>query len=283
MASVTMPIVGERLDTTKVVIIKEITDASGKLVSNQKTVVSEIVRAPTNIDDCTVDINVALLVTGWIKNWDDIAVAGGHVLNAILSDAYASETGDVDIFFVGTAINRQRMCDKIRDIYGWLLEHYKTEVCIDMVGSSVRFYVPNARVCTSTENEGRDGGLIGLRVQVIFLTSFATVQALLGSFDFNNCQFAIQDGRVFVTHLSMLYLQTKQIFYYNPQSKNSRRKIRMLKYSYRPYNKIVNVDKCPLGCSASDLLDYYKPSSSSKSFPGFGHTVTIEQALSFIE
>ncbi len=71
-----------------------------------------------------IDINKNLLKTDFIKNWNDIVVAGGHIISAIKNNEEASLKGDIDIFFVGKNIKKANIKEKIKHIYKWLSDHY---------------------------------------------------------------------------------------------------------------------------------------------------------------
>ncbi len=228
--------------------------------------------------DSTLRLNASLLCVDWIRDWTDLVVAGGHVLNAVLDDAAASERGDVDLFFVSpSAVDMRAKCALL---HRWLLEHYERAPSVNVKGSSVRFYVPDARASSVSP-----GTRVALRLQVIFLRRFDSVSALLATFDLNNCQFALQNQRVHATVGALRYLDTKQILYYNPNC-DVRRAARMLKYQSRVYNRIVHVHECPQGCSADNLMDYNRvPADRLCEYRALGDwnaPVALEVALAFV-
>jgi hypothetical protein len=209
-----------------------------------------------------------LLCLKWIRDWSGIAVAGGHVLNAVIGDEEASLNGDIDIFLLGKKKSIGEVKILLRRIYRDLKDCYGSDPFIDFRknvvvkdGKMDPFCTDGpvtSRTCTFKVKGGRqgtDGKYYKLKVQVVLCTQFETISDLLTSFDLNNCQFAYKDGQFYATVGAEQYLKDKTVKYYNPDN-NSYRKMRLQKYEARKYNKILKCTECPPGQALHNLLDY---------------------------
>jgi len=125
-------------------------------------------------------INKNLLRTDFIKNWDDIVVGGGHVIAAIKNNEQASLSGDIDIFFIGKKVTKEKIIQKVKNIYKWVTDFYEQKPTIKIYNETVTMLVRN------------------YKIQVITQRTFSSVSELLNSFDLDCCRFAF-DGKSIIT------------------------------------------------------------------------------------
>ena len=235
-----------------------------------------------------------LLKVDWIRDWTDIAVAGGHIVNAVVGDKDSVGSGDIDIFFINDKLSKESVVTKISSIYKWLHDYYVTDVepkasiVIEIGGGCVQFMV-------------REKGMGVYRpetiieVQVVILKLFASVYELISNFDLPNCGFAYRDTsklgennpntvntftskplpiilqrncegpRLYYTESALDYFRTMKILYFNPTG-CKRRLARMKKYKSRKYNTVIPINECLPDCSAENLIDYSDVSKYIKAF-----------------
>jgi len=125
-------------------------------------------------------VNKNLLRTDFIKNWNDIVVAGGHIIAAIKNNEEASLSGDIDIFFIGKELTKEKVIQKIKNIYEWVTDFYEQKPTIWLTDDNVTFM------------------LNGNKIQIITRRTFDTTSELLNSFDLDCCRFAF-DGKSIIT------------------------------------------------------------------------------------
>lgn len=240
-----------------------------------------------------IKINRNLLRLDWVRDWSDIVVAGGHVLNAILDDREASEAGDIDIFFVSPSWGEHSKLDasaKIVKIHGWLQEYYGMAPIIRATSMTITMYLPNAYRSDKVAY-GREDKRNGLKVQIITGYVAPDVYTLLHAFDLNNCQFAIKAGKVFATERAIKYLRDKTIEWYDDPTLNAFIKQRLLvrrqKYFARTYNKTVKLSYPPVHYSKDMLMDYTNEEKSMHwpvgvPIPDCSRNYTIEEVKPFM-
>jgi hypothetical protein len=167
---------------------------------------------------------------GWIKNWNNIVVAGGHVSNAVMNDTFHMDRGDIDIFFVfsenfdGAGVDRI-MKEKIIDINNWLIESF-----------------PEHRIFLNRSTAGNidiklvDAQKSTIKVQIIVKMWFRSIDSVLDSFDLNVVKFAWSENELYYTPDAKQYLETKVVKAIQ-EHQSPWLKFRTEKYK-RPYNTI---------------------------------------------
>ncbi len=196
-------------------------------------------------------INYDLLKLDWIQDWTNIVVGGGYVVNAVMNDVEAMQSGDIDIFFINDQLTKDDVVNKVQQLYSWMSMEYQV-IDIHIKGQSVKF----SGGCDSII------GFKSLTVQIIFMKLFSSVYDVITSFDLPNCSFAYQgDNKVYYTESALEYYKSHIIYYFNPTN-CPRREIRMLKYKDRSYNTIQLINHCLFDCSPDNLIDYTNTSHS---------------------
>src|SRR3989338_2163225 len=92
----------------------------------------------------------------------------------------ASLSGDINIFIVGKKLTKEKIVQKVKNIYKWLTDFYEQKPTIKMYNETATMLVKNHKI------------------QVITQRTFSSVSELLNSFDLDCCRFAF-DGKSLIT------------------------------------------------------------------------------------
>jgi hypothetical protein len=188
-----------------------------------------------------IDIDKNLLLVEWVRDWNHIVVAGGHVLNAVIGDKEASDAGDIDIFLIeerGVSPSPEDVRAIATNIHEWLVDHFACKVmaCYSRMGITFLISLPKRRPVDSKRKK---------KVTLVCARVFGGVFDLLQSFDLANCEFAYRMGQVYATGDALQYLNDFTIRVYSETEKlwtaeaASIRERRIKKYKGRKYNTVI--------------------------------------------
>lgn len=200
-----------------------------------------------------IEINKNLLRLDWVRDWTNLVVAGGHILNAVINDANASICGDVDIFLVErpdansdvTTLDAARVAHLLREIHSWLTDHYGSVDYVNYSRMGITFIVERPSSPRKPKSERSDKYM---KFTVICSRAFRDVFEVLNSFDLPNCEFAYHNGKVIATDDALTYLEDRTIRVYTltenlwgEKAQDARRR-RLKKYSDRSYNTVLRIE-----------------------------------------
>jgi hypothetical protein len=180
----------------------------------------------------------AILDLDFIKNWDNIALAGGYIFNTIVGDQKAREKGDIDLFFyfeksMSIEVIESKIKLKMLNVLCWLHETYpNAKLTLD------KSYTGNNEITVQKTPES------SIKIQFVNRIYYHSIKEMIDSFDINCVKFAWDGFRLHSCDESIEFLKTNQLIAHHDVIHSRIYDQRLLKYSNRGY-EIVEMSSTP--------------------------------------